>query len=83
MITKSLKKKKNDGYAFSNLHKIFFQSNEFQIFNVMCIIKALQMLFILRGKRDLVVLEIRTYIGIPYYMDMTFFKINYLHFYNS
>lgn len=32
------------------------------------------MLFILRGKRDLVVLEISTYIGIPYYMDRTFFK---------
>lgn len=82
MITKSLKKK-NDGYAFSNLLQILFQSNEFQIFNVMCIIKALQMLFILRGKRDLVVLEIRTYIGIPYYMDRTFFEINCLHFYNS
>lgn len=39
----------------------------------MCIIKALQMLFILRGKRDLVVQEICTYIGIPYHMDRTFF----------
>lgn len=32
------------------------------------------MLLILRGKRDLVVLEICTYIGILYYMDRTFFK---------
>lgn len=40
----------------------------------MCIIKALQMLFILRGKRDLVVQEICTYISIPYHMDRTFLK---------
>lgn len=51
----------------------------------MCIIKALQMLFILRGKRDLVVQEICTYIGIPYHMDRTFLNqlLTFLQFINT